>query len=90
MKKQAIALVASGLLLASGAVLAQDPPQTPTNPPAAAGTGTGTGTGVGGGIGGVSTTTLVVGTAIVGGAVAAASDSGDGSTGTTGTTGTTP
>src|SRR5690606_15250221 len=90
MKKQAIAMVASGLLLASGMTFAQEAPEAETAAPAAAaGTNTGAGAGAGaaegtlGRYGGVA-----LGVAAVGLAVAAASDSGDGSSGTTGTTGT--
>lgn len=81
MKKQTIALVASGLLLASGMTFAQED----TN--AAAGTGSTT-TGATGGLDTFSGVALV--TVAAGLAYAAASDgSGSGSSGTTGTTGTT-
>src|SRR5690606_14175520 len=85
MKKQAIAMVASGLLLASGMTFAQEAPEAETAAPAAAaGTNTGAGAGAAegtlGGYGGVA-----LGIAAVGLAVAAATDSGDGSSGTTGT-----
>ncbi|MEH6499687.1 MAG: hypothetical protein V7751_09905 [Pseudoalteromonas distincta] len=82
MKKQVFALVASGLLLASGMTFAQDGQEE-----AAAGT---SGAAVDGGVAGtgLSGGQIALGLAIAGGAAAAASDSGGGSSGTTGTTGT--
>jgi hypothetical protein len=80
MKKQVFALVASGLLLASGMTFAQEGQEE-----AAAGTaGTTTSAGVAGT--GLSGGQIALGLAILGGAAAAASDSGGG--GSSGTTGT--
>ena len=97
MKKHVFALVASGLLLASGATFAQtvgggnQSPNQPTTvnsgqiQPAA---GTGNAVKTGGGFGGVSGTTIAITTAVIGGAAAAASDSGGGGSSTS--TSTTP
>ncbi|MFN3581944.1 MAG: hypothetical protein ACK4VV_15895 [Pseudomonas sp.] len=83
MKKYLYAAVASGLLLASGMTLAEE-----TNQQAAA-PGTSGSTNSQGGVGGLSKGGIVVGLAIAGGAIAAASGGGGGGSGTTGTTGTT-
>ena len=80
MKKQAYALLATGLLIASSAVFAQTGEDDTTSNQTTEVQPEGGLNNLGG---------AALGTAVVGGAVAAANDdSGDGSTGTTGTTGT--
>lgn len=86
MKKQLFAVVASGLLLASGMSFAQNNDQN--NQPAAGTTGSNTGTQ---GKGTFTPGKIAVTAAIVGGAIAATTDSGGGSgSGSTTTTTTTP
>lgn len=86
MKKQVFALVASGLLLASGMSFAQD--QTQTDDRAAGQLGSNSGSE---GTGNFGAGKIALTTAIVGGALAAASDSGGGSgSGTSTTTTTSP
>ena len=86
MKKQVFALVTSSLLLASGMTFAQE--QNNEAAPAAGTTGTNAGTE---GAGNFGAGKIALTAAIVGGAIAAATDSGGGSgSGSTTTTTTTP